>query len=167
MTKRDRALELRDLALAVLRARGACHPVLVNDGSIPALTFDDDGLSIFRTTPFQRLLQPTGVLKYLAALHGLDPPESLPYGLDVWRDGKKKIENFTVGCRGGCRGFLQSRRLGARARTSRCSSRDGRHIQSQPVSMIPAGSHSRHGLELREVQWVTPDGRNTGSADPT
>jgi hypothetical protein len=24
-----------------------------------------------------------------AALHGLDPPENLPYGLDVWRGGKK------------------------------------------------------------------------------
>jgi hypothetical protein len=89
MTKRDRALELRDLALAVLRARGVWQPMRVNEGSIQALTFDDDGLSILHTTPFQRLLQPTGVLKYLAALHGLDPRESLPYGLDVWRDGKK------------------------------------------------------------------------------
>jgi hypothetical protein len=87
MTKRDRALELRDLALAALRARG--RPARVNEGSIQALTFDDDGLSVLHTTPFQRLPHPTGVLKYLAALHGLDPPENLPYGLDVWRGGKK------------------------------------------------------------------------------
>ena len=90
MTKRDRALELRDLALAVLRARGVWQPVRVNDGTIQALTFDDDGLSILHTTPFQRLPQPTGVfIKYLSALHGLDLPQNLPYGLDIWRGGKK------------------------------------------------------------------------------
>jgi hypothetical protein len=52
MTKRDRALELRDLALAVLRARGAWRSVRVADASIQVLNFDGDGLSILYRTPF-------------------------------------------------------------------------------------------------------------------
>jgi hypothetical protein len=65
--------------------------------------------------------------------------------------GRQEVEHRMVGCRAGSRGFLQSRRLGARARTSRCSSRDVRLIQSRPVSMIQSGSHSRHRLELLEA----------------
>jgi hypothetical protein len=65
----------RSRRATMARARGA--PCGVNIGSIQALTFEDDGLSILYRTPFQRLPQPTGVFKYLAALHGLDPPENL------------------------------------------------------------------------------------------
>jgi hypothetical protein len=90
--------------------------VRVTDGSIQALTFGDDGLIILHTTPFQRLPQPTGVfIRYLAALHGLDPPENLPYGLDVWRGGKKLNIEWSDAGQVVVRSY-KSRRLGARPR---------------------------------------------------
>ena len=63
MTKRDRALELRDLALAVLGARGAWRSVRVADASIQVLNFDGDGPSILYRTPFQQLSATHGNLQ--------------------------------------------------------------------------------------------------------
>ena len=72
MTKRDRAIELRDLALAVVKARGTMVPPSGKRASV--LTFSKDGLTVFYRTPFQQL--PEGNTK------------NLPYGLDIWRGRK-------------------------------------------------------------------------------
>ena len=73
MTERDRALELRDLALAVLRARGAWRSVRGADASIQVLNFDGDGLSILYRTPFQQLPQLTEMSKYARRAVRHDP----------------------------------------------------------------------------------------------
>lgn len=71
MTKRDRAVELRDLALGVVKARGTMQPP--SDGRPSVLAFSKEGLTVFYRTPFQKL--PEG-------------NTNLPYGLDIWHAGK-------------------------------------------------------------------------------
>jgi len=92
MAKRDRAIELRNLALAVVRLHGTWEPVL---GGPNSLKFRGSGGFIigFRT-PFQKL--PLDALPelahYLAAQARKPPPRTLPYGLDIW--APKKVLNI-------------------------------------------------------------------------
>jgi hypothetical protein len=88
MTKNERAVQLRDLALRVIKARGTWPSF---GGGPRLLTFNDvglSGLSISYRTPFQRLPPPPEFLKYLAARDGKTASKNLPYGLDVWQDRK-------------------------------------------------------------------------------
>jgi hypothetical protein len=87
MTRLERAVRLRDFAVAIVRARGAWGPF----GSSRALGFEGEGLSIIYRTPFQQLPQAPEYHKYLAAVHALNSAENLPYGIDVWCDHKKKL----------------------------------------------------------------------------
>lgn len=83
MTKKERAIHLRNLALKLIKARGTWVPM---SGGPRLLTFDDvlSGLSICYRTPFQRVPQPPEYVKYFAALNGYARSRNLPYGLDVW-----------------------------------------------------------------------------------
>jgi hypothetical protein len=92
-----RALELRDLALAVVRARGTWRSVQVGHGAMHLLGFDSGSLSILHRTPFQRLPQCKEISQYLAALYSLGSPANLPYGLDLWSAGKKLNVQWTDG----------------------------------------------------------------------
>lgn len=86
MTKAEkiaRALELRTLALTILKRRGT--------GNRPGrLSFflRAGSVSISYRTPFQRMPDAGEQLKYLAAQLGEPSPRSLPYGLDIWAPGK-------------------------------------------------------------------------------
>jgi hypothetical protein len=88
MTKRDRAIELRDIALRVVRQRGTWEPV---GPSMRMLSFRDGDLGISLRTPFQRLSEPPASVRYVAALSGQDA-SNLPCGLDVWCP--KKVLNI-------------------------------------------------------------------------
>lgn len=88
MSRRDRAVRLRQLALSALRARGGCW----RRNSIGAfLSLDTRTLRMAYRTPFQRLPQPEQQLKYWAAIDG-PKIELLPYGLDIWVTGKKVLD---------------------------------------------------------------------------
>jgi predicted phage terminase large subunit-like protein len=62
-TKRERVIQARDLALAVVMARGSWAPV---QGSSPFFTFSDGrgGLTISYRTPFQRMPAPSEITRY-------------------------------------------------------------------------------------------------------
>lgn len=94
MAKRDRAIELRDMALSVVKARGAMEGT--RDGP-NLLTFRDDGpagIIILYRTPFQRLPfdPPPALAHYLAAQAGKPPPGNMPFGLDIC--APKKVLNI-------------------------------------------------------------------------
>lgn len=72
------ALETRDAALIVLRAKGEW----MARGDIPFLMLMELGLTLALRTPFQRLPRETERTKYMRALEG--ERTSLPYGLEVW-----------------------------------------------------------------------------------
>ncbi len=94
--RQQRAIELRDLALAVLRGRGQWE--VTDSPQIPVLSYAGNGLLMMHTTPFQRLPQDVPErVKYLVALHGWPARTNLPYGLDVWADGKKLNIQFDDG----------------------------------------------------------------------
>jgi hypothetical protein len=73
MIKQQRAIELRDIALALVQARGTLQSESCKSTSTVhrVLIFDSDGFKILYRTPFQRL-----------------PGATISYGLDVWRNGK-------------------------------------------------------------------------------
>ncbi len=86
MSKRERAVELRDLALTVVRAHGSWQTV---GNKLRLLTCDNDDLRIALQTPFQqRPSQVPPPAKYLAAQRGKSTPVNLPYVIDVWDGGK-------------------------------------------------------------------------------
>jgi hypothetical protein len=82
--KLERETKLRDLALAIVKARGKMESIEYKSrgSSHPMLMFKGDGFSISHHTPFSRLPQAPDDMKYFAARHGklID----LPYGLDIW-----------------------------------------------------------------------------------
>ena len=85
VNKQDRAIELRDLALSVVKARGAWQGTW---GGAGLLTYRDGGLIIAYRSPFQQLPQPSGEVVRKAMAYGVMPPKSLPYGLDIWAPRK-------------------------------------------------------------------------------
>jgi hypothetical protein len=96
-TRRERAVELRNMALEIVRERGSLQNMRVLEGEIPVLMFDRrPDLCILLRTPFQRLPEKTGPSDreikqygaYQAALVHQKSKGNLPYGLDIWRDGK-------------------------------------------------------------------------------
>jgi hypothetical protein len=89
MTRRERAIELRNMALAVLRACGGRTEAHAAGRKLNLVGFDRGGLKILYRTPFQKLPKASERVKYFAALHGVrNGGENLPYGLDIWRNGK-------------------------------------------------------------------------------
>ena len=72
------ALETRDAALTLLRARGAW----MARGDIPFLMLMEPGLTLALRTPFQRMPKETARAKYIRALEGRRV--GLPYSLEVW-----------------------------------------------------------------------------------
>ena len=72
------ALETRDAALTLLRAKGEW----MARGDIPFLMLMEPGLTLALRTPFQRMPKQTERAKYMRALKG--ERTSLPYGLEVW-----------------------------------------------------------------------------------
>ncbi len=72
------ALETRDAALTLLRAKGEW----MARGDIPFLMLMKPGLALALRTPFQRMPKETERAKYMRALDG--GGVSLPYGLEVW-----------------------------------------------------------------------------------
>lgn len=117
MTKRDRAIELRDLALTVVKARGTWQKT---GGGPNLLMFRDAsaGINIAYRTPFQKMPEPSAervqrhltrraliedgtvrsadlrnrikqaAVSYEAVSLAASMPKNLPYGLDVWCHGK-------------------------------------------------------------------------------
>lgn len=121
-TRIETALQLRDHALVILRRHGSYQSAGAPGGEAKFLMWRGEALSIMHRTPFQKweagdaavraLATKRGLsldrAKYAAALHGLDLPEVLPYGLDIWRgkkvfslewsdDGRSHIINFKRG----------------------------------------------------------------------
>jgi len=84
-TKRDRAIMLRNLALAAVRARGQWKEC---SGGPKFLTLEADGLIIAYRSPFQKLPPDSGETVRLAMVYGVMPKDNLPHGLDVWHGGK-------------------------------------------------------------------------------
>jgi hypothetical protein len=75
----DRALELRDMALTVVRRRGKPGRGLAS--------FDGDGFRILYRSQFDQLAvvhEPTDQEKFSAAAKGEPPPVGLPEALDVF-----------------------------------------------------------------------------------
>jgi hypothetical protein len=82
VTKKERAIQLRDLAVAVVRARGMWQEV----SGRRVLEFRHGDWCMILRTPFQKLHDaPRESEKYWAALEGRPPRGlNLPYGVDVW-----------------------------------------------------------------------------------
>ena len=86
MSKQERAIELRDLALTVVRAHGSWQSL---GNKLRLLTYNSDDLRIALQTAFQLLPSHVPPLaKYLAAQRGMPSPVNLPYVIDVWDGGK-------------------------------------------------------------------------------
>jgi hypothetical protein len=104
-TKLFRALELRDIAIKVLKLRGARGPT----DRKTTLQLQTDDLHMLLRTPFQRFpdAPKTEHMNDLAALNGVMRTHPLPYGLDIWSaqekvlslswDGNCKLTNFQPG----------------------------------------------------------------------
>jgi hypothetical protein len=99
----DRALQLRDHALSILRQHGSYQSA----GDAKFLTYRGDPFGLMLRTPFQKWSEPNEAAKklaainsisidharYAAALHGLELPEVLPYGIDIWRGKRSSVLN--------------------------------------------------------------------------
>jgi hypothetical protein len=88
MSKRERAIQLRDLAVSMIRERGKLEPAI---GDVKLMMFQDRDLRIVYRTPFQQLPRKAVApqhAKYLAAMRGKPSPDSLPYGLDIFCPAK-------------------------------------------------------------------------------
>ena len=85
------ALQLRDAAIAALRAHGEMSVIEGVPGRV--LTADLGELTILHSTPFQKLDLLTPDLAFKAALFeqetGKKAPLNLSYGLDIWSAGRK------------------------------------------------------------------------------
>jgi hypothetical protein len=87
--KRDRAIELRDLALHIIHSRGTWEEIPVRGGApMRMLGFRDGDLRILFRTPFQAIPAAPPLMQYVAAMLGRDPRINLLYGLDIWCKGK-------------------------------------------------------------------------------
>jgi hypothetical protein len=85
-----RVNDLRDAALKLIKAFGQWEAVTVTTGESYFQTTNVGLLRLSYRTPFQKLPGATERLRYLAAVHKLEIPENLSYGLDVW-SGKKVL----------------------------------------------------------------------------
>ena len=113
--KHERAIELRDLALSVVKARGAW--MKTKPGWPNVLAFDSGDLRIAYRSPFQKMPPPSGELIRTSMAHGLMPPEASPYGLGDL--GAARCWNIlSVRWRRGCP-QLQGRIMGARVGNAR------------------------------------------------
>ena len=74
---------LRDLGISLVTKLGQWEKC----GAIRGLTATHGALHVSYRTPFQKLPQPSEFDKYQDALLGGKP--NLPYGLDIWWEGKK------------------------------------------------------------------------------
>jgi hypothetical protein len=81
------AILLRDAALGVVKRIGAWQTA----SPVKLLSARVGSLLIGYRTPFQRLPVVRDKLKFIAAKIGAPPPQSLPYGLDLW--APKKVLN--------------------------------------------------------------------------
>jgi hypothetical protein len=85
-----RAIQLRDAALDLIK-RSKQRP------SKGIVSFDGDGFHGIYRTLFFRLPATTDRFKYSAALHGRTLHRgsiNLPYGLDIWQCGGRKVLNI-------------------------------------------------------------------------
>lgn len=87
--KQKLALCLRDTALRILRARGMFEITNL----WPCLQWRGNGLNLLLRTPFQKLPRISDRMRYMAALLDADP-DNLPYGLDIWVEGRGKVLNI-------------------------------------------------------------------------
>jgi hypothetical protein len=82
MTKRERAIQMREAALVIVRANGTFGDIA--GGSFRPLQFDGDGIKILYRSPFQRIPPPSGEFLKQGHLVGIIPKENLQHGLDIW-----------------------------------------------------------------------------------
>jgi hypothetical protein len=90
MTRNERAIQLRDLALPIVQARGKMVPTKIGSS---VLAYNDKKFEMIYRTPFPKLPHGPEFLKYLAALQRRTIA-NLPYGLDIWRTGIGKVLNI-------------------------------------------------------------------------
>jgi len=85
-TKRDRAIELRDLALTLVKARGGWQ----EGGGPKSFEYRVASLTVAHRSPFQKLPALGGDVVRAARAHGRMAKNNLPHGLDIWwrPDGK-------------------------------------------------------------------------------
>lgn len=85
-TKLERALAARNKAIDVIRKRGRWKPAAANERIVEAVI---GRLTISYRAPLQKLSSGTEKLRYLGTLVG--NKATLPYGLNVWLEGKKVL----------------------------------------------------------------------------
>jgi hypothetical protein len=90
MTKRNRAIKLRDLALLLVKARGEWREV---GGSRKRFEFRTDDLTIAYRSPFQKFPPPSADVVRTAAAFDMQIPETQPHGLDIWQRTAGKVLN--------------------------------------------------------------------------
>jgi hypothetical protein len=81
----ERAVTLRDCALAVVKAHGAWESVQYGPNS---LAYREGALTIAYRSPFQKLPALSAKVVRQAINFGLQPVANLPHGLDIWCNGK-------------------------------------------------------------------------------
>jgi hypothetical protein len=85
--RRERAIRLRDLALALLKVKGDWRPLEAGDfDEVNVLHYQSEDLRIVYRTPFQ-VLPGSGLtdeMKYFAAQRITTDRYDLPYGIDIW-----------------------------------------------------------------------------------
>ena len=86
--KQQQAIRLRDAMLARLRNEG----VFERSSAFPHLAWYGEKFQASLRTPFQKLPPVKERLRYVAALSGASCV-NLPYGLDIWLQGKGKVLN--------------------------------------------------------------------------
>jgi len=91
VNKRERAIELRDRAIILLKTKGSWAALsgAVDTDAVRALTYKTARRHIVLRTPFQKLpWSLTGAQKYAAAQNEVTLGQNLPYGLDIWAGRK-------------------------------------------------------------------------------
>ena len=89
--KQQRALQLRDAALTILRDKGVWKENSVQQRMQRFRGFEGGSISITLRTPFQKMPEQTNIMKYVGAL--LDAKPAYPYGIDIWYN-RKKVMNL-------------------------------------------------------------------------
>ena len=89
MKKRDRAIQLRDLALEIIASDGRWEAHTDKAGRTwRSLTYRGQGWSIGYRSPFQPRPGASESMKYAAALLKIERRDNLPFGLDIWAPNK-------------------------------------------------------------------------------
>ena len=91
LTKKARAIKLRDEALKMVRSKGTLSPILTGKKVVyQTLTYRSGDLQIYFRTPFQPLPKPSNAAKHDAGVMG---KPLLPHSLDVsWPNKVLNIE---------------------------------------------------------------------------